>query len=269
MLVAAVVVASLARPRLGRLDRDGHPDPDRDRDRPDCVILGLVFGTNRRTIRFVGIFVAVAVLLYVVAHVGRGHRRHHRRPESGGGNGRRHRPRRIPTVIVGLGGIGVVLALIAHPHPHPAVDEPGRPGRGRAGRDPDHRSRRGTGPGPDAARRRRRHGTPVDAMTAYLALVDDLDADRRSVARPSRRHRPNMPGACAATARATSASTSWQPTTRWRRSVGSGLPAREDRRAVPLAVAAIWARRAGSRRTRGSPRGRIRGLRRGGGVRRL
>ena len=193
------------------------------------VILGLVFGTNRRTIRVVGICAAVAVLIYVVltsvVTIAPP-------PPTDGssGNGLPPSPETDPSVIVGLGGISVVLALIAvlilirlwMSQMGPVEGEPDEIRTIDRGEAPD---------GPGSARRRRRHGTPVDATTAYLALMDDLErrpgVDRdpsETPAEHARRLRLDGTGDLGLDLLAADyALVSFG---------GIGLPAREDRRAV-------------------------------------
>jgi len=135
------------------------------------VIVGLVFGTTRRTIRFIGLFVAVALFIYLVAQAFMAAQPP--APPPGAGGGTPTSPETNPTVMVGLGGLGVILALIAvlilirlwMGQVGPIEEDPNEIRTIDHGVAPEARGRR---------RRRRGHPTPVDAQTAYLALVADI-----------------------------------------------------------------------------------------------
>jgi hypothetical protein len=137
------------------------------------LVLALAFGTERRTFRIVGIFSAVAIVVYIV--LTSVDRTPEPPPETGGsGLPPPTTPETDPAVILGLGGLGLVLTLIA-------VAILIRLWMGRVSaieadldeiRTIDH----GDGP-PTArhARRRRRGPTPTDAIGAYVTLMDDLE----------------------------------------------------------------------------------------------
>ena len=136
------------------------------------LILGLVFGTDRRAIRMIAYFSAAALLVYLLLSFYAS--RPYVPPPPNAAPGDPTLPETDPTVIVGLGGLGVVLAVIAvlillrlwmrqigpvetDPNEIRTIDRGDEPNRTR-----------------DRSRRRRR-STPEDAVTAYVALIDELD----------------------------------------------------------------------------------------------
>lgn len=137
------------------------------------LILAIAFGTERRTFRIVGIFSAVAVIVYIV--LTSVDRSPEAPPPSGGaGTPPPTAPDTDPAVILGLGGLGFVLMLIAI-----AILIRLWMGQVRAiEADPYEIRTIDHGEGPPGApriRHRRRGAAPTDAVTAYVALVDDLD----------------------------------------------------------------------------------------------
>jgi hypothetical protein len=149
------------------------------------IIIGLVFGTNRRTFRLVGYVVAAAVLVYVIVSTIASARPP---PPPPGANAPPTAPSTTdPIVMVGLGGLGVVVALIvilvlirlwmgqiapveADVNEIRVIDR---------GKSPTRSQRKP---------RRRRRAAPVDAAEAYLALVEEIER------RPSvRRELPETP----------------------------------------------------------------------------
>ena len=135
------------------------------------LIVALVFGTTRRTVRIVGIFMAVVLFGYLLALA---------LANGPAAPPPANNPVDIPSpaetdpgVILGLGGIGVILALIValiliRLWMRPVTPIESDPTEVRTidrGDDPSRRIR---------GRRRHRHGTPTDALSAYLALVDDV-----------------------------------------------------------------------------------------------
>jgi hypothetical protein len=192
------------------------------------LIVGLVFGTNRGTVRIIGYAVAGAVLVY--AFISAFASTQTAQPPPDGGNGLPTTPKTNPTVIVGLGGLGLLIAIVAililirvwmgQMKPMEAdVDEI---------RVIDH------GDAPTGAVRRphrRRHASPVDATGAYLALIEEIDhrpAVRRepfeTPAEHARRLRGDGHGALALDLLAADYSLA--------RFGGVGLSEGEDRRAV-------------------------------------
>jgi hypothetical protein len=152
------------------------------------VIVGLVFGTSRRTVRIIGIGLAVALFGYLLAlALANGPAAP---PPAENPTGIPSPPETDLSVIVGLGGIGVVLALVVAlilirlwMRPVMAIEV-----------DPTEVRTIDRGDDPSASirgRRRRRHGNPTDALTAYLALVDDVagrDVARREPAETPSEH---------------------------------------------------------------------------------
>lgn len=137
------------------------------------LILAIAFGTERRTFRIVGIFTAVAVVIYLV--VTSVEPPSEPPPAAGGSGGLPPAtPETDPAVILGLGGLGVVLTLIAV-----AILIRLWMGRVSAIEADLHEIRtidRSDGPPTARGRGRRRRGpAPTDAVAAYIALVDDLD----------------------------------------------------------------------------------------------
>jgi hypothetical protein len=145
------------------------------------LIAGLALGTNRRTVRIVAYAAAGAVLLYIVLATGGSTQPPP--PQAVPGGGQPPTPDTDPAVILGLGGLGVLLAIIAililirlwmgqvapleaDPTEVRTIDHGDAPLRTR--RSP----------------RRRRRPSPIDAAGAYLALVEEIDR------RPSVRRDP-------------------------------------------------------------------------------
>jgi hypothetical protein len=149
------------------------------------LLVALVVGFNRRTIRIIAIAVAATVLIAALITIF-GSRSDF--PNSAGGGGGSVAAAAQPVEVVVIGGglllivAAIVLVVLARlwmqriPLAEDDVletrmidrgDEPARTGR----------------------RRRRRRGEPVDAVTAYLALVDDLasrsDVRRRAAETPA------------------------------------------------------------------------------------
>lgn len=137
------------------------------------LILAIAFGTERRTFRIVGIFSAVAVVVYILLT---SVDRTPKPPPADAGSGLPPptTPETDPAMILGLGGLGFVLMLIAM-----AILIRLWMGRVSAIEADPHEVRTiDHGAGPPAARharRRRRGATPTDAIGAYVALMDDLD----------------------------------------------------------------------------------------------
>lgn len=137
------------------------------------LIVGLALGTDRGTARIVAFAAAGAVLVYVVlsAFVST----QPPAPPAAAGGGLPTTPDTDPGVIIGLGGLGVVVAIIAililvrlwmgqigpveaDVHEIRMIDHGETPTTAR--RSP---------------RRRRRNPTPVDAAGAYVALMDEIE----------------------------------------------------------------------------------------------
>jgi hypothetical protein len=121
-------------------------------------------------VQIVGIFMAVALFAYLLAPI-LANRPAASRPVDNA-VGIPSPPETDPGVIIGLGGVGVVLILVValilirlwmRPMT-PIASDPTEVRTIDLGEDPNKRARG----------RRRRHGTPTDALTAYLALVDDV-----------------------------------------------------------------------------------------------
>jgi hypothetical protein len=146
------------------------------------LIAGMAFGTNRGTLRVIAFASAGAVLVYVVVSAFISSQPPP--PPPGGGGGTATTPATNPTVIIGLGGLGLLLALIAililvrlwMRQIGPVESDPSEIRTIDRGDEPTSASRR---------RGRRRRPAPVDAATAYIALMDDLDR------RPSVRREPS------------------------------------------------------------------------------
>jgi hypothetical protein len=136
------------------------------------LIVGLVVGTDRRSIRALLYAAAAALFVYLLLTFYAS--RPYVPPPPDAAPGTPTLPETDPTVIVGLGGLGLLLAVLAililvrlwmrqigpvetDPNEIRTIDRGDEPTRaGNAGR-------------------RRRRTTPVDAVTAYVALIDDLD----------------------------------------------------------------------------------------------
>lgn len=149
------------------------------------IIVGLVFGTTRRTFRLVGLVAAGAILIFALASAFMAAKPPPPPPAAGGGTPTV--PETDPMVIVGLGGLGVVLAILA-------VLILIRLWMGQIGpveADPDEIRTIDRGESPVKARRtpgRRRHPTPIDAAGAYLALMDEIE--RRPLVRREQAETP-------------------------------------------------------------------------------
>ena len=141
-------------------------------------IIGLVMGTDRRALRAFAYLTAAAVFVYLLLAFYASRDRQPPPPDTGPGTPTT--PETDPTVIFGLGGLTVIVSVIlilillrlwmrqigpveADPSEIRTIDRGDGPST--------------TGRGP----RRRRRTTPIDAVTAYVALIDDLD--RRDAAR--------------------------------------------------------------------------------------
>jgi hypothetical protein len=136
------------------------------------LIVGLVLGTDRRAIRTIAYSVAIALFVYLVFTF------YWSRPATPQPPNSTPQappaPETDPTVIVGLGGLGIIVAVIAilillrlwmrqigpvetDPNEIRTIDRGDEPSRSRV------------------RARRRRRTAPDDAVTAYVALIDDLE----------------------------------------------------------------------------------------------
>ena len=157
------------------------------------LIAGLALGTNRRTVRIVAYAAAGAVLVYVILAT-RGSPPQQPPPTAGGG-GLPSTPETDPAIILGLGGLGVVAAIVV-------ILILIRLWMGQIGpldADPMEIRTIDHGDTPVAARRgrRRRHPDPVDAPGAYLALMSELErrpAVRRDPAETPAEHARRLRG---------------------------------------------------------------------------
>jgi len=143
------------------------------------LILGLVFGTDRRAIRVIAYSLAVALFVYLLFSFYAS--QPYVPPPPDAAPGTPTLPETDPTVIVGLGGLGILVAVIAilllvrlwMRQIGPVETDPNEIRTIDRGDEPDRVA---------ARTRRRRRSTPDDAVTAYVALVEDLDG-RASVRR--------------------------------------------------------------------------------------
>jgi hypothetical protein len=136
------------------------------------LILGMVLGTDRRAIRMIAYCVAVALFVYLLFTLYAS--QPYVPPPPDVSPGTPTRPETDPTVIVGLGGLGILIAVIVvllllrlwMRQIGPVETDPNEIRTIDRGGDPDHIGRRS---------RRQRRATPSDAVTAYVALIEDLD----------------------------------------------------------------------------------------------
>lgn len=137
------------------------------------LIAGIAFGTNRGTARILAFAAAGAVLLYVVLSSFASTQPPPPPPAAGGGLPPAG-PETDPAVIVGLGGLGVVVAIVA-------ILILIRLWMGQVGPvegDPTEIRMIDHGEAPATTRRgqrRRRRSAPVEAAGAYLALVEEIE----------------------------------------------------------------------------------------------
>jgi len=136
------------------------------------LIAGLALGTNKRALRIVAYAAAGAVLVYIVLAT----RGPTQTPPAQAvpGGGLPTTPATDPAVILGIGGLGIVVAIVA-------ILILIRLWMGQIGpvdADPMEIRTIDHGEAPVTAAqgsRRRRRPTPVDAAGAYLALVDEIE----------------------------------------------------------------------------------------------
>ena len=136
------------------------------------LIIGLVLGTDRRSIR--ALLYASAVALFVYLLLSFYASRPYQPPPPNVAPGTTTLPETDPTVIVGLGGLGILIAALAililvrlwMRHIGPVESDPNEIRTIDRGDEPTRSGK---------AARRRRRPTPSDAVTAYAALIDDLD----------------------------------------------------------------------------------------------
>lgn len=160
------------------------------------LIAGLALGTNRGTVRIVAFAVAGALLVYLLLSAFASTQPPPPPPAAIGGGLPPAGPETDPAVIFGLGGLGVVVAIIA-------ILILVRLWMGQieeAEADPTEIRTIDRGEAPVRARRtprRRRHPAPVDATGAYLALVSELErrpAVRRDPAETPAEHARRLRG---------------------------------------------------------------------------
>lgn len=144
-------------------------------------IVGLVTGTDRRVVRYLAYLTAAAVFVYLLLSFLASQPEPLPPPEVAPGTPTI--PETDPAVMIGLGGLGMLLAVLAililirlwMRQIGPVESDPNEIRTIDRGDDPSSaRPRRG-----------RRRPAPVDAAAAYIALVDDIDR------RPSVRREPS------------------------------------------------------------------------------